>query len=208
MRPGAALLGDENGVIPPELHAFHHKLANKLRPVYGALLVGQVLHGHSIRRELGTSARPLTDAALDELPKGNRAPAQYPGSPPARCRPMMSTWPGCDFGSSLRNPFCQRRHHVEAQAEDQQTSEHPQFGMCGRFEGCLVWARSGLRRGCPVGVRDPKGMCVRRGARRCAVRTSRWSAPKTNASRVPVSRVVQPNQARAVPRTAASLLSP
>ena len=63
------LLADRNGTIRPDLQALYDNLANYERPntVLGGLGKSTA---PAILRELGTGTRPLTHAALDQLPDG------------------------------------------------------------------------------------------------------------------------------------------
>jgi hypothetical protein len=64
-----ALLADESGEIRPELHAFYDNLANYERPTTVLRWLDQSAAA-AILRELSADTRPLTHAALDELPEG------------------------------------------------------------------------------------------------------------------------------------------
>ncbi len=63
------LLGDHNGTIRPELQALYRNLANDARPATVQRWL-DTSTATGVLRELGTGARPLTHAALDELPDG------------------------------------------------------------------------------------------------------------------------------------------
>jgi hypothetical protein len=63
------LLGDHHGTIRPELQALYDNLANDTRPTTVQRWL-DTSAATGILHELGTGARPLTHAALDELPDG------------------------------------------------------------------------------------------------------------------------------------------
>jgi hypothetical protein len=82
------LLSDTAGKIRPELQALHHNLANHERPMTVLGWLGKS-NAPAILRELGTGTRPLTHAALDELPESKpiehlRAILVATGALPAR----------------------------------------------------------------------------------------------------------------------------
>lgn len=93
------LVGDETGTIRPGLQALHDNLAGCERPATVIRWLDKSA-APAISRELCAGQRPLTHAALDDLPDGqaSAAPARGPGSPPERCRHVMSRWPGWDAG--------------------------------------------------------------------------------------------------------------
>ena len=64
-----ALLADQSGEIRSELHAFYDNLANYERPTTVLRWLDQS-RAPAILRELSAGRRPLTHAALDELPEG------------------------------------------------------------------------------------------------------------------------------------------
>ena len=63
------LLADRNGTIRPDLQALYDNLANYERPNTVLGWLGKST-APAILRELGTGTRPLTHAALDQLPDG------------------------------------------------------------------------------------------------------------------------------------------
>jgi hypothetical protein len=63
------LLADHNGTIRPDLQALYDNLANYERPNTVLGWLGKST-APAILRELGTGTRPLTHAALDQLPDG------------------------------------------------------------------------------------------------------------------------------------------
>ena len=99
------LLGGPDGTIRPGLQALHDNLAGHERP---ATVLGWLHKGATaILRELGAGRRPLTHAALDELPDGK--PLRAPASP----RPPRM---GCRNRRELRRrtagPSSGRRSHL------------------------------------------------------------------------------------------------
>jgi len=85
------LLGDEHGRIRPQLQALHRSLAGAERPDTVLAWLGKNGEntGAAILRALGTGNRPLTHAALDELPDSKslehlRAMLVATGALPAR----------------------------------------------------------------------------------------------------------------------------
>ncbi len=63
------LLSDDNGQIRPELHALHDNLASYERPSTVQRWLDKDT-GAAILRDIATGQRPLSHAALDELPAG------------------------------------------------------------------------------------------------------------------------------------------
>jgi hypothetical protein len=63
------LLGDESGQIRPELQALHDNLATYQRPTTVLRWLDKDTAA-AVLREIGVGRRPLTHAALDELPDG------------------------------------------------------------------------------------------------------------------------------------------
>jgi hypothetical protein len=58
-----------------------------------------------VLRQLATGERPLTHAALDELPTARRCgTCARSSSPPGRCRPATNSWPGWKSGSPRASP--------------------------------------------------------------------------------------------------------
>jgi hypothetical protein len=59
----------------------------------------------AVLRQLATGERPLTHAALDELPTARRCgTCARSSSPPRRCRPATNSWPGWKSGSPRASP--------------------------------------------------------------------------------------------------------
>jgi hypothetical protein len=98
------LLTNDTGAIRPELQALYDNLAAHDRPTTVTAWLDKD-NAAAILRELGAGERPLTHAALDELPDSKPVSTCAPCSwPPTHCRHAMSRWPASNAGSPAPSP--------------------------------------------------------------------------------------------------------